>query len=40
MAKKTSKPTRSAPAKTARPAYEPPRLTKFDRLEKLILSGE
>ncbi len=26
--------------KAPRGAYEPPRLTKFERLEKLILSGE
>ena len=39
MPKKGSKPT-PAPAKPPRSAYEPPRLTKFDRLEKLILSGE
>ena len=40
MAKKPRKPTRATPAKPARPVYEPPRLTKFERLEKLILSGE
>jgi hypothetical protein len=40
MAKKIPKPTRSTPAKPPRPVYEPPRLTKFERLEKLILSGE
>jgi hypothetical protein len=26
--------------KTSPPKYEPPRLTKFDKLEKLIVSGE
>lgn len=40
MAKKARKPTRATPAKPPRPVYEPPRLTKFERLEKLILSGE
>jgi hypothetical protein len=32
--------SKRAPAKPGRVVYEPPRLTKFDRLEKLILSGE
>jgi hypothetical protein len=30
----------AAPAKTKTPAYEPPALTKFDKLDKLIVCGE
>ena len=40
MARRAAKPVRVIPVKAPRPAYEPPRLTKFERLEKLILSGE
>lgn len=39
---KVSRPS-SAPAgdsRSKKPAYEPPRLLKFEKLEKLIVSGE
>ncbi len=40
MSKKVTRDTATkAPAKS-KPAYEPPRLMKFDKLEKLIVSGE
>lgn len=36
---KVSRPS-SAPSGSRKPVYEPPRLLKFEKLEKLIVSGE
>ena len=40
MPKGTRPDTGKASRKTTPPAYEPPKLIKFDKLEKLIVSGE
>ena len=40
MSKENKEPKREPAEKKKPPAYEPPKLLKFDRLEKLIQGGE